>query len=288
MVQIYVKMFKIKNKRLKIFINMIKMTSLIKEGNLEIPSTNLLRWFLKRKDSTFVMFDTETTGLSKGRTDQITQLAAIAAKFDLRQLKFVEVGRFHEKIKLNDYIKDIVDKSEDVPDDKDSPEFTSQLQGNNVKAVLKFNHYDLVNSDEFADERESLERFDSFLDKHSNVVLMAHNAPFDLSMIQVHEIFKTKDREVFDTISFFNKVFFPALESLSTENEHFRSINDKFASSARTGKKSSAMGSLISGFFSDPAEKAALLGKSHDALVDCENTLNVIERGLKIISSHIR
>ena len=48
------------------------------------------------------------------------------------------------------------------------------------------------------------------------------------------------------------------------------------------------MGSLISGFFSDPAEKAALLGKSHDALVDCENTLNVIERGLKIVSSHIR
>ena len=67
---------------------------------MEIPSTNLLRWFLQRKDSTFVMFDTETTGLNnRDRTDQITQLAAIAAKFDLRQLKFVEIDRFHEKIK---------------------------------------------------------------------------------------------------------------------------------------------------------------------------------------------
>jgi DNA polymerase III alpha subunit (gram-positive type) len=267
---------------------MNKMTNVIKEGKLEIPSTNLLRWFLNRKNSTFVMFDTETTGLSRDRTDQITQLAAIAAKFDLRQLKFVEIDRFHEKIKLNDYIKDIVNKSEDVPDDRESPEFKSQLNVGNVKAVLKYNHYDLANSDDFEDERESLERFDSFLDKHSSVVLMAHNAPFDLKMIQVHEIFKTKDREIFDTIDFFNKVFFPALESLSTENEHFKSINDKFASSARTGQKSSAMGSLISGFFTDPAEKAALLGKSHDAVVDCENTLNVIERGLRIVASHIR
>jgi hypothetical protein len=48
------------------------------------------------------------------------------------------------------------------------------------------------------------------------------------------------------------------------------------------------MANLIDGFFSDPMEKAVLLGKSHDALVDCENTLSVIERGLKIVSSHIR
>ena len=267
---------------------MIKMTDIIKEGNLEIPSTNLLRWFLQRKNSTFIMFDTETTGLNnRDRTDQITQLAAIAAKFDLRQLKFVEVGRFHEKIKLNDYIKDILNKSEDVPDDKDSPEFKTQLYGANVKAVLKYNHYDLANSDNFEDERESLERFDSFLDKHSNVVLMAHNAPFDLSMIQVHEIFKTKNREVFDTIDFFKRVFFPALESLSTQNDHFKSIYDKFPANKR-GEKSSGMANLIDGFFSDPLEKAVLLGKSHDALVDCENTLSVIERGLKIVSSHIR
>jgi DNA polymerase III epsilon subunit-like protein len=267
---------------------MIKMTDIIKEGNLEIPSTNLLRWFLQRKDSTFIMFDTETTGLNnRDRTDQITQLAAIAAKFDLRQLKFVEIDRFHEKIKLNDYIKDILNKSEDVPDDKDSPEFKTQLYGANVKAVLKYNHYDLANSDDFEDERESLERFDSFLDKHSNVVLMAHNAPFDLNMIQVHEIFKTKNREVFDTIDFFKRVFFPALESLSTENDHFKSVYDKFPANKR-GEKSSGMANLIDGFFSDPMEKAVLLGKSHDALVDCENTLSVIERGLKIVSSHIR
>ena len=264
------------------------MTNIIKEAKLEIPSTNLLRWFVQRKNSAFVMFDTETTGLSRGRTDQITQLAGIAAKFDLRQLKFIEVERFHEKIKLNDYIKDIINKTEDVPDDTESPEFKSQLGVGNVKAVLKFNHYDLANSDKFEDERASLEKFDSFLDRHNNVVLMAHNAPFDLSMIQVHEIFKTKDREIFDTIDFFNRVFFPALESLSTENEHFKSINDKFSSSERTGKKSSAMGSLIKGFFPDPEERAALLGKSHDAVVDCENTLNVIERGLRIVASHIR
>jgi DNA polymerase III alpha subunit (gram-positive type) len=267
---------------------MNKKTNIIKESNVNIPSTNLLRWILQRKNSTFVMFDTETTGLSRSRTDQITQLAAIATKFDIRQLKFVEVERFHEKIKLNDYIKDIYNNSEDVPYEDGTPEFKQELEKDNVKAILKMNHYDLTDSEKFEDEIESLERFDSFLDKHSNVVLMAHNAPFDLKMIQVHEIFKTKDREIINTMDFFNNVFFPALESLSNENEHFKSINDKFGVSKRSGKKSSAMGELIKGFFTDPEEKAALLGKSHDAVVDCENTLNVIELGLKIVASHIR
>ena len=48
------------------------------------------------------------------------------------------------------------------------------------------------------------------------------------------------------------------------------------------------MGNLIDGFFTDPNEKAVLLGKSHDAVVDCENTLSVLERGIKIVASHIR
>ena len=266
---------------------MIKLTDVIKEGKVEIPSTNLLRWFLQRKNHTFVMFDTETTGLSRDRQDQITQLAAIAAKFDVRQLKFIEIDRFHEKIKLNDNIKDIVNKSDDVPYEVGSPEFEGEKNKGNVKAILKFNHYDLVNSDDFADERMALEKFDNYLGKHTNVVLMAHNAPFDLKMIQVHEIFKEGDREIFDTIDFFKRVFFPALESLSTENEHFKSVYDKFPGN-KEGKKSAGMANLIDGFFTDPDEKAVLLGKSHDAVVDCENTLGVIERGIKIVASHIR
>lgn len=233
------------------------------------------------------MFDTETTGLSRDRQDQITQLAAIAAKFDVRQLKFIEIDRFHEKIKLNDNIKDIVNKSDDVPYEVGSPEFEGEKNKGNVKAILKFNHYDLVNSDDFADERMALEKFDNYLGKHTNVVLMAHNAPFDLKMIQVHEIFKEGDREIFDTIDFFKRVFFPALESLSTENEHFKSVYDKFPGN-KEGKKSAGMANLIDGFFTDPDEKAVLLGKSHDAVVDCENTLGVIERGIKIVASHIR
>ena len=116
---------------------------------------------------------------------------------------------------------------------------------------------------------------------------MAHNAPFDLSMIQVHEIFQTKDREVFNTMDFFKKVFFPAIESLSKENEHFKSINDTWPLNYK-GEKTSAMGKLIDVFFTDPQEKAVLLGKSHDAVVDCENTLSVLEKGLKLVAQHIR
>jgi hypothetical protein len=267
---------------------MLKMESIVKEENLRIPSTKLLRWFLQRKDSTFIMFDTETTGLNnRDRTDQITQLAAIATKFDLRTLKFVEVGRFHEKIKLNDYIKDIYNNTEDIPDDADDDELQFQMRkNNNIKATLKYNHYDLVNSENFSDEREMLERFDDFIEGHSNVVLMAHNAPFDLGMIQVHEIFKTKTREVFNTMDFFSNVFFPALHSLAQENEHFKSMYDNFQGGSRG--KSTSMGKLIPGFVTDPEEQAMLLSRSHDAVVDCENTLSLIEKGLAIVVNHIR
>lgn len=264
------------------------METLVTETNLQIPSTKLLRWFLQRKNSTFIMFDTETTGLNnRGRVDQITQLAAIAVKLDLRTLKFVEIDRFQEKVKLNDYIKDISNNQEDVPDDASDETIKAMMryQGN-IKATLKFNHYDLVNSEHFADERDMLERFDNFLEKHSNVVLMAHNAPFDLGMIQVHEIFKTKTREIFNTMDFFSNVFFPGLYSLAQESEHYKSFYDRFKDGSRG--KSTSMENLIKGFFSDPDEQAVLLSKSHDAVVDCQNTLNIIEKGLAIVVNQIR
>lgn len=267
---------------------MLKMETIVNEGMVQIPSTNLLRWFLQRKNNTFIMFDTETTGLGgRGRIDQITQLAAIAVKFDLRTLKFNEIDRLHENIKLNDHIKDVYDNSPDIPYDATDRDVEAMMKyQNNVKATLRFNHYDLANSANYAEEREALERFDDFIEKHSNVVLMAHNAPFDLKMIQVHEIFKTKTREIFDTVDFFKTVFFPALESLSKENEHYRSINDRFV--ANTKGKSAAMKNLISGFFSDPDEQAMLLSQSHDAVVDCQNTLSIIEKGLALVVNHIR
>jgi DNA polymerase III epsilon subunit-like protein len=267
---------------------MLKMETLVKEGTVQIPSTKLLRWFLQRKNNTFIMFDTETTGLGgRGRVDQITQLAAIAVKFDLRALKFVEIERFQEKIKLNDHIKDVFNNTEDVPADATDKEVEALMKyQNNVKATLKFNHYDLLNSEHFADERDALERFDDFIENHPNVVLMAHNAPFDLKMIQVHEIFQTKTREIFDTVDFFKTVFFPALESLSQENEHYKSINDRFVTNSKG--KSAAMGNLIPGFHPDPEEQAVLLSRSHDAVVDCENTLSLIEKGLALVVNHIR
>ena len=266
---------------------MLKMEPIVTEEYLQIPSTRLLRWFLQRKNNTFIMFDTETTGLGgRGRTEQITQLAAIAVKFDLRTLKFVEINRFQENIKLNDHIKDIMKDTEDVPDDATNREIKSLMYRNNVKATLRFNHYDLLNSENFADERDALERFDNYIETHTNVVLMAHNVPFDLKMIQVHEIFKTKTREFFDTRDFFRNVFFPALHSLSKENDHYKSIYNNFEDKPKG--KSAAMEDLIKGFFTDPDEQAVLLSRSHDAVVDCENTLGIIEKGLAIVVNHIR
>ena len=81
-------------------------------------------------------------------------------------------------------------------------------------------------------------------------------------------------------------MFFPALESLSNENEYYKSINDRFVTKS-TGK-SAAMKFLIPGFVTDPEEQAMLLSRSHDAVVDCQNTLSLIEKGLALVVNHIR
>ena len=48
-----------------------------------------------------------------------------------------------------------------------------------------------------------MEKFDTFLKGHNNVILIAHNAPFDLKWIQFHEIFKDSTDEMIDSIDFF-------------------------------------------------------------------------------------
>lgn len=282
---------------------MIKLLDILRESEVsKLSGQPLLKWFLDRINNTFVFFDTETTGLLtkdpetgkeyRAETEQITQIGAIATELNGQTLRFMAYDKFNQKIKLNDITKGIMQNEPDEPL-SDSPEDMKQFK-RDKKRVLKFNHYDLANSDSFEEERKVLENFDNFLKKQGgNITLIAHNAPFDLTMIQFHEIFKESTYEVIDSIEFFKKFFFPTLERMSNENEKYKSDYDKFEfgkdykTGLPTDKKSNSLSNIASGLDNDTNQLKKKLQGAHDAIVDCEITMEVLGIGLNKIYNQL-
>jgi len=273
---------------MKIVITESQFTNIKEMVVSSLPSQKLLKWFLDRVNHTFVFFDTETTGLDRTPADkpinQLTQIAAIATQINGETLRFFEVDRFNIKIKLNDDLRGQVDNDPDAPEDEESPEYRKWLFGTK-KGILKYNHYDLENSESFEEERNALAQFESFLENFDNVTLIAHNAPFDLKWIQFREEFKDSTNEIIDSIDFFRNFFFPILEMLSRQQAQYQYKYDQFKS-GKTGK-SAALGSVAKGFSDDVNQLKEKLKGAHDAIVDCEITIEVLEKGLGMVYQHL-
>lgn len=249
-----------------------------------LPNENLKAWFNDRKDNTFIFFDTETTGLKRENNNQLTQIGAIATKFDLETFVFVETGRFNIKIKINDAIMKHMESEPDAPADKESEEYKKWIFATK-KGILVYNHYDLVNSENYEDERLALEKFDNFLKTHNNVTLIAHNAPFDLSFIQFHELFIENAYEIIDSKYFFARIFFPTLKKMASHINNYQEILDRFH--PKEGKKSASLKHIANGFNNEINKLKQKLENAHDAIVDCEITKEVFESGLKLLFTEV-
>lgn len=271
---------------------MFKLRNLLVEMEIvKLPTEGLLQWLQDRIDSTFIFFDTETTGLDRNKSDgtinQLTQISAIATKLNLDSFEFNEVSRFDIGIKLNEEMRNIMSNEPDAPnDDVESPEYKKWMMGTR-KGILVYNHYDLVNSDSYEDERKALEMFDVFLKKHDNVILIAHNAPFDLKWIQFHELFIESTNEIIDTYDFFKNIFFPIMNELAGQQAVYQRKLDKFHST-KGNTKSVSMKHLVVGFHDDVNNLIAKSKNAHNAIVDCEMTMAVFEKGLKIVRPYLK
>ena len=250
-----------------------------------VPGANvLLKWFANHANHTYVFFDTETTGRGPSSGDQLTQIGAIATFFNTETLRFAEIDRFDVKIKLNPEMLAKVNAEPDreLPDDVEK---LKKMFGYSKKAILKFNHYDLANSESFEEEKDALNKFDDYLDSHGDVILFIHNAPFDLPFVEVSEIFKEKNRITFDTLEFFRNTFHPILNELSKTSERHKTLHTQLVDKGE--KKSSALSDLVKGFNPDPEEYDKKLNMAHEALTDCENTIEVFQKALLSIYQHL-
>lgn len=256
--------------------------------NPPFPKDKIIQWLMDRINNTFIFFDTETTNTTRDEFDQITQISAIAVQLNGDTLKFFEIDRFNIKIKLSD---DLLKKMETEPDEPEDEKDKKAWMFGTKKGILKYNHYDLLNSPNFEDERVALEKFDEYLKTHDDVILFAHNAPFDMRWVQFHELFKNSTYEVYDTLDFFKNIFFPRITKLACEvPDNYKSKLEKFPTvKYKDGpeKPSAGLVNLCKGFNNSMNNLLARSEGAHDAIVDCENTITVFQEGLNLIKEKL-
>jgi len=164
-------------------------------------------------DKTFIFFDTETTGLSN-KTNQLTEIGAIAAEADHWQFRELDIENFYEKIALSPVTKYRMKKSKE----KD-PKFALKLTKYGVSNKdFKAKH----GKDAFQDEKETLIKFFEFVESQENPILAAQNAKFDIDFVNQRakqlKIGKSLDGyPIFDTMILLKMFHNPMIKTLADQ-----------------------------------------------------------------------
>ena len=259
----------------------ILLKTLLKEAKLYAYTIQeVLDQFLKFDGKVLVLLDTETVGLEPNTPYiQLTHLAAMA--FDGSTL--AELGEFSKKVNIGEPLHRAIN-------DPASPEAT-HLGKEMARRLKKYKrpdkhpaellkmtgYYD--GNEEKLDEKAALIAFEEFLNKFDNVILVAHNAVFDLKTIQArrrfHGLPPMKRYPVLDTLKITRLFFVPALVSMETTPE-VKAILDGLLAKTKYRSYTSSLGKL-----------AQVLGVKvdnwHDAKEDVKMLFQVLQKVIEFL-----
>jgi 2'-5' RNA ligase/DNA polymerase III epsilon subunit-like protein len=221
----------------------------------------ILDWIKSKSDMTWLLIDTETTGLGGPKVQQLTQVSAIAMNYDFNNNSFNEIAQFDEKVKLTDETKSKYNN----PGDK-------------TKWVLGFNHY---GSGDYKYKLESdvLSDFFNWIDNYTPCLLVAQNAQFDMSMLAVRSGKKITN-EVFDTKMLIQLYFLPLIQKLAETDNKYKEMVDFIGKSERDGGLISSSMSKIG-----PALGVDMSGY-HDSLTDCRLMMRMYQGIIDLLKEH--
>jgi len=164
------------------------------------------------KDNTLIFFDTETTGFSP-KTEQLTEIAALACEFE----HFKVVDEFYEKVKLLDGIEQRM-----KPGTPEYNQWKSKTKVNDrfqePRDVLKMTRFgETPGTRRYYEEKKLLENFAEFVNSYNKPILIAHNAPFDMKMVNTRmKLYGLEplNVSVLDTNNILKLFFLPMLKAL--------------------------------------------------------------------------
>lgn len=164
---------------------------------------------------TLIVFDTETTGVS--RNDpwvQVTELAAIAIDPNTGK----ELGRFHEFAKLSPEAEQRIKR--ETADAAKKPERSMA-----IKTMLDRSGYKSGSKN----EKDIIVEFEKFVGRFSNPLLVAHNAEFDMEKINGGLGHRIK-AEVLDTLQLARLYLIPMLKELADKDKDIGHLLKKIIS----------------------------------------------------------
>lgn len=221
----------------------------------------IFEWLESKSNLKWIFLDCETSGLGGPKNEQLTQVSAIATKYNFSSNTFDEIGTFDEKIKLTSEIK---------------TRFKQPDGGN--RRVLSFNHYGSGNY-KYKDEKQIVNQFFDWTDEFSPCLFIAQNAEFDMQMLVGRSGHKIKN-EVFDTKMLIQLYFLPLIQKLAETDPKYKEMVETIGTSTRdNGLISSSMSKI------GPALNINMVGY-HDAISDVRITIKMYQRIVDLLKKH--
>jgi len=194
------------------------------------------------------MFDIETLGLNPSYDyEQITEIAACAISGDTMQ----ELKKINFKVKLSESAKELLENSDSIQ--RFNWERRQSKRGKTAftdpNELLKMTHYYEIQS-KCETEESAIKKFYEFVEQYEDVVLVAHNAEFDVSFVHTRGNqyqLNFPITEVLDTLRLSQFFFVPLVDTLKDAD-----ASELYDCLSRKNRKrihiSSRLGDLASAF----------------------------------------
>jgi DNA polymerase III alpha subunit (gram-positive type) len=213
----------------------------------------ILNWLDSKSTLPWIWIDTETSGLGGPKKQQLTQVSAIATKYDFNSNSFIELDTYDQKIKLTD----------DIKSRYNSP-------GDTSRRILSFNHYG-SGQYKWRNEEEVVNEFFNWLERYEPCLFVAQNAGFDMNMLSGRFGHKITN-EVFDTKMLIQLYYLPLIQKLGETDSKYKDLINFIGTSSRdNGLISSSLSKI------GPALGLNMSGY-HDALTDVKITIEMFKR----------
>ena len=267
-------------------LRMILLKDILLEAKLYSYSTEeLLEKFLEFDGKTLIFLDTETTGIDPNKFYvQLTHVAAMAVEGSTWDVK----DTLSIKVELNPVLLAILNS----PSSNDAAAYEKENQRHIAKYKKPETHpRDLLDKTQYfktspgeqkMSEKDALIEVEEFIERYPSVVIVAHNAGFDMKVIQTRRrengLPPMKRVPVLDTVAVARFFFIPALVSLK-DNPEAQAFLEKILAKTKYRSYGTDLGKLAKAF-------EITSDNWHDASADTQMMFEILKKIIDFLKQH--